>query len=150
MSPTPSSVEEHRQQVRLFWVVLSLAAGLVVVALVVNYVQQHQRRTPRVQTVAPTATPRSFQDMIGSVTAVQGSALSIDVIITDDSGQPHHRLYTVSVDEHTIIKSLTGDRLSDLSQDQLRAGDQVQVASDVNLALTDHCTATKIFKLLTS
>ena len=148
MASSSLAAADHRHFSRLAWTGLGITLGVILIAGIADYIQQHQRRAAIVQRAASTATPLSYSDFIGTVTAMNGQVITIDMVVADERGQTHHRSHRVTVNDQTRVASLDGQTLGNLAYKDIQLADRVQAVAATNLSGVDHFTATKLFKFI--
>lgn len=123
----------------------------VVVVIIVGYIwdRQHQPAPATTTDTAMSVTPDSYNDFIGTVTAVNGSSVTVEFKGAATAGQIFTKNYQVTTDAATDIKLLStvsNERVqSPAKVSDLKVGQTVFVAAADNIAEATSFTATKVY-----
>ncbi len=133
---------------------IELVGGLafvVVVVIIGILVSQHsgQPTGNTASTVKVSPTPDSYNDYIGTVTAVDAGGVSVAFQGTAASGRAFTKLFQVIVDKTTEVKKIltvNNQRvLSPIALTDISIGSTVFIAADKNIAPLTEFTATKLY-----
>ena len=109
-----------------------------------------QQNTNQVSGIA--STPQHFTDVIGQVSAIQDSTMTLRTSITEANGSRRAQDYQVTVDDATALQTVTTTetttRNSALTVEAIKPGDTLHVFAVENIAVKTSFTATRIIKLV--
>lgn len=126
-----------------------LFLGLVVVIGMIIKLQSHQASKTTTSASKISATPDSYNDCIGTVTAVNANIVSIEFKGTARSGAPFTKIFNVTVRTTTDTQTLSTVKnqrvLSPAQLSDIKIGQTVFIAAAENIAAITDFTATKFY-----
>lgn len=123
----------------------------VVIVIIIGYIwdRQHQPTPTTTVDTAMSVTPDSYNDFIGTVTAVNDASIVVEFKGAAAAGQIFTKNYQVATDASTEIQSLStvkNERVQAPAKlSDIKIGQTVFAAAADNIAETSSFTATKIY-----
>ncbi len=131
-----------------FVIGLGFVILIILVAILANLHSQPQsKKSPTAVKIS--TTPESFDDFIGTATAVTDDTITMSFTGTASDGSALQKTFSVNVDTKTEVKTLTMVNnepvLKPLKLQDIHSGNTVFIAAGENIASQTEFTATKIY-----